>query len=298
MTNLKTRRSWTAATSKTLTLIFSMISFPFSSLSKRRGTTLAGVFGLALSCVLLCGAGSVPVENLLPQGAMQGDFNAGGHSLTNAATVSATNVVASGTLTAPASFTLPFSKLTGTPTNAAGYGIANGANLDMLAASNPFTAGTNITFSGTWPAITINASGGGGGGGVTSLGTNFSTLASITTGTLELSAAPNGAGGLLQLNGSGGLPALNGSLLTNLPAGSGTFSTFTGAASGAGYYGIVFGTSAIYSTKHFGDPTGDFLPAGVTTALVNVLVTAGGGLPANADIIYTTDGGNTWTEGS
>ncbi len=32
---------------------------------------------------------------------MQGDLNAGGHNLTNIATVSAANVVISGTLTAP-----------------------------------------------------------------------------------------------------------------------------------------------------------------------------------------------------
>ena len=50
---------------------------------------------MALSSVLLlCGAGSVPVENLMPQGAMQGDLNAGGHNLTNAATVYATGVSA------------------------------------------------------------------------------------------------------------------------------------------------------------------------------------------------------------
>jgi len=74
-----------------------MNTFRFSSLTKRRGATLAGVFSLALGCVaLLCGAGSAPIENLLPQGAMQGDLNAGGHSLTNAATVSATNVCVTG----------------------------------------------------------------------------------------------------------------------------------------------------------------------------------------------------------
>ena len=69
----------------------------FSSITKRRGATLAGIFSVALgSVVLLCGAGSVPVENLLPQGAMQGDLNAGGFSVTNAATVSATNFVLNG----------------------------------------------------------------------------------------------------------------------------------------------------------------------------------------------------------
>jgi hypothetical protein len=65
------------------------------SIWRRSGSTLAGISSLALSSlVLLCGAGTVPVENLLPQGAMQGDLNAGGHSLTNAATVSATNLAA------------------------------------------------------------------------------------------------------------------------------------------------------------------------------------------------------------
>ena len=86
--------------------------------------------------LLLCGAGTVPVENFAPQGAMQADLNAGGHSLTNAATVSATNVVVSGSLTLPSGFTLPFSQVTGAPpiptddsqlTNGAGYVTASGA---------------------------------------------------------------------------------------------------------------------------------------------------------------------------
>ena len=64
-----------------------------NSFLKRRGATVAGVFSLALTSVLLlCGAGSVPVNNLLPQGTMQGDLDAGGHNLTNAATVTAATV--------------------------------------------------------------------------------------------------------------------------------------------------------------------------------------------------------------
>jgi hypothetical protein len=112
-----------------------MISFSF--LSKRRGATAVGVFSLAFVCMLLlCGAGSVPVENFLPQGSMQGDLNAGGHNLTNAGTVSATNVVVSGSLTAPASFTLPFSQLTGTPTDsAAGYAASTFAAYDRYPGS-------------------------------------------------------------------------------------------------------------------------------------------------------------------
>jgi len=61
-----------------------MTLFSHFSISKRPGATVAGIFSVALcSVVLLCGAGSVPVENLLPQGAMQGDFNGGGHAITN-----------------------------------------------------------------------------------------------------------------------------------------------------------------------------------------------------------------------
>src|ERR1700722_6630150 len=113
-----------------------MISFSF--LSKRRGATLAGVFSLAFVCVLLlCGAGSVPVENFLPQGPMQGDLNAGGHNLTNVATVSATNVGVSGSLTAPASFALPFSQLTSTPTTLGGYGITDPIVLTSGSYANP-----------------------------------------------------------------------------------------------------------------------------------------------------------------
>ena len=66
-----------------------------------RGAMPLGMVGLALGVVvLLCGAGSVPVENFLPQGTMQGDLNAGGHNLTNVGTMNAASVVASGTLTA------------------------------------------------------------------------------------------------------------------------------------------------------------------------------------------------------
>jgi len=80
-----------------------------SFLKERRGTTLAGVFGLALSSVLLlCGAGLTPSGTVL-----ESDLNANGHNLTNAATVSATNVAVTGTLTAPSSFTLPLAKVTG-----------------------------------------------------------------------------------------------------------------------------------------------------------------------------------------
>ncbi len=71
----------------------------FSIFSRKRPprATVAGMVSVALSSVLpLCGAGSVPVKNLLPQGTMQGDLDAGGHNVTNAATVSAGHFVGNG----------------------------------------------------------------------------------------------------------------------------------------------------------------------------------------------------------
>jgi hypothetical protein len=134
----------------------------FSSLRKRHGATLAGVFSLALSCVvLLCGAGSVPIENLLPQGALQGDLNAGGHNLTNAATVSATNVVVSGSLTAPSSFTLAFTQLAGTPTTLGGYGITDPVVLTSGSYANPswLTSLAYAKLSGAPSLATVATSG-------------------------------------------------------------------------------------------------------------------------------------------
>ena len=108
------------------------------SKSRRRGASVAGIFGAAfVSVLLLCGAGSVPVQNFLPQGSMQGDMNAGNHNITNAATVSAVNVVVSGSLTAPSSFTLPFSKITSTPTTLSGYGITDPVALTSGSYADP-----------------------------------------------------------------------------------------------------------------------------------------------------------------
>src|ERR1700678_1481967 len=73
---------------RTLILILNFFMKTFLSIRKKRpGATFAGIFSVALSSVLLlCGAG------LTPTGTVQrGDINANGFSLTNAATVSATN---------------------------------------------------------------------------------------------------------------------------------------------------------------------------------------------------------------
>jgi hypothetical protein len=86
---------------------------------------LAGIFGLAaVSALLLCGAGSVPVENFAPQGPMQADLNAGGHSITNVGTLGVTNAAAlptnttvGGTNLGTAAFTPATNYLTAAGTN-------------------------------------------------------------------------------------------------------------------------------------------------------------------------------------
>ena len=174
----------------------------FSSLWKRQGSTLAGIFSLALcSLVLLCGAGSVPIENLLPQGAMQADLNAGGYSLTNAATVSATNVVVSGTLTAPSSFTLPYTQVTGTPT----LGTLAPVSPSGTAGSNTFLKYDGTTFSYATPP------------------------GAATSGTALLYG--NGSGGFSNATVGGGLAFSSGTLSANVLSVAGRTGAVTLSAS-------------------------------------------------------------------
>jgi hypothetical protein len=111
--------------------------------NKMHGATLAGIFGLALSSLLLlCGAGVTPTGT-----EQTSDVNANGFSLTNAATVQAgnvyaNNVAATNSLTLPSSFVLATSH-GGTGTNAPGL-----------------VAGTNMVITGSWPNQTVNASSG------------------------------------------------------------------------------------------------------------------------------------------
>jgi hypothetical protein len=76
-------------------------------LNERARTTLQA---LLATCVITTAAallpllGDSPINNFTPQGAMKADLNAGGRSITNAATIQATNVTVSGTLTPPTGF--------------------------------------------------------------------------------------------------------------------------------------------------------------------------------------------------
>jgi lysophospholipase L1-like esterase len=116
---------------------------------KRPGATTAGIFSLALgSAVLLCGAGTVPVENFAPQGPMQSDLNAGGHNVTNIATLSATNLVLSGTLTAP----VAVSGLTGT-----GTGVASALAKTVNASSGLVVQDVNGGVLMNVPLVKVNS---------------------------------------------------------------------------------------------------------------------------------------------
>jgi lysophospholipase L1-like esterase len=117
----------------------------FFSKMKRPGATVAGIFSLALtSVVLLCGAGSAPIEKFSPQGAMQADLNAGGHNLTNVGTMTATNVVVNGSLSA--------ANLGSAATNAASaFAPASG--------SANYQAPLTLTTTGTSGAATLSGTG-------------------------------------------------------------------------------------------------------------------------------------------
>lgn len=280
-----------------------MISFSF--LSKRRGATLAGVFSVALcSVVLLCGAGSVPIENLLPQGALQGDLNAGGHNLTNAATVYATNVVVSGSLTAPSSFTLPFSEVTSTPTTLSGYGITDPIVLTSGSYANPswLTSLAYAKLSGAPSLATVATSGAysdltgkpalGPLASVSPGGTASSTTFLAYNGTTFSYATPPGTASsgtaLLYGNGSGGF--------SNATVGSGL--AFSGGTLSANVTSVAGRTGAIALSASDISGLGSLATlspgSGVATALGNAVnvsggvVTVGGGLYQGPITLTTT----------
>jgi hypothetical protein len=223
-----------------------------SSSSKRRGMTLAGVFSLAFSSVLLfCGAGSVPVENLLPQGAMQGDLNAGGHNLTNVAAVNAANLTVSGTLTAPSSFTLPYAQVTGTPslatvaTSGAYNDLTGKPTLGPLASISPGgtpASGTFLKFDGTTYSYAAPS-------GAASTGT------SLLYG--------NGSGGFSNATVGGGLAFSGGALSANVTSVAGRAGAIALSASD------ISGLSTVAATGAYSSLTGAPTIPTTTSQLTN-----------------------------
>jgi len=236
---------------------------------KRPGTTMAGIFSLALvSVVLLCGAGSVPVENFTPQGPMQADLNAGGHNLTNVATVSAANVVVSGTLTAP--------NLGSAATNAASA---------FAPAAGPF-AWADVTGAPAWQTpITLTTTGTSGAatlssgtlnipqyqGGVTSFNTR--------SGAITLTASDINATGTIDVTNTGTSSYATTSGTSTYATHAGSTSTFTGTitssqVSGLGALATITPGAGVAATATYSANT----PGGV--------ISIGGGMAANGDAPY------------
>jgi len=119
---------------------------------RRPGATLAGIFGLALSSVLLlCGAGLTPTGNV-----QRSDINANGFNLTNAATVQAANFVGNGgSITNVTAAAVQWTNVTARP--ALPLSVTNGGTGTNAPG---LVAGTNVVVTGAFPNQTINAASG------------------------------------------------------------------------------------------------------------------------------------------
>lgn len=204
---------------------------------KRPGATLGGIFSLALvSVVLLCGAGSVPIENFSPQGAMQANLDAGGHNLTNVATISATNGVFTGSLTVN------------------GTNITGGSG----GASFPYTPGSdNVTLLNNAENNAILQDDANGNPALQGYGSGGNSAGDLlgfsSTGSLTLNGhLANGPGGLAEYDSTGRLTILSylldatqspGSpgqvLMNNVGTGQPTWEKMTLAGVPGGHYGGV-----------------------------------------------------------
>jgi hypothetical protein len=160
------------------------------------------------------------------------------------------------------------------------------AALGTLATSNPFIAGSGVAFSGSWPAITISATGG---GGIT-IGSNASGNLTISSGVLDFSHATNTANGLVKLDGGGALPA--GLLANYIGSTVQTFNANLAAISG----GTWTGASSITT---LGTVTSGSFPyanltgagTGVLTAGAQAVNTSGGFLTIGGALMNNGAGG-------
>lgn len=153
--------------------------------------------GVPSGQILLSGAAGAPITGLAVGSGLSvvsGTLTApsGGvtsfNTRTGSITLTSSDVDAVGALSNNTSGTA--ANITGTITAAQVSGLGSiyqplSSTLTTLAGSNPLTAGTNITFGGTWPNLTINAASST--QFISALGSNMTGF-TVTTGTLNLSA--------------------------------------------------------------------------------------------------------------
>jgi lysophospholipase L1-like esterase len=198
--------------------------------------TAAGLGGLALASVLLlCGAGNAPIENFTPQGAMQADLNAGGHNITNAASI--TTPAGAAYVQLDTNGLLPFDVHTANPDgmtfvfegDSITYGMATPSPATQcfgyLFSQMAFARNHGTYYNDGVSSSTI-AAGSSGGQTVTGSWTG-------TTTTITLTTSPTAPAGIMSVSGTN-IPAgttgtLSGSTLTLSQAttGSGTSVTLT-----------------------------------------------------------------------
>jgi hypothetical protein len=292
--------------------------------SRRRGASVCGLGGLALASVLLlCGAGNVPVENFTPQGPMQADLNAGGHNVTNAAAISATNVAAgsltasnvtvgalsatnvtvSGSLTAT-NFTLPFASVTAKPTTLAGYGVTDAYTQTAADARySPMAGSTNLTTlgaitAGSFPYAKLTGNPVTLGAGKTFAVNNTLTLAGTDGSTLNVGAGGTLGSAAFAATSAFLAPSAIGATVQGYNAGT---TTLGNAVNGAGNLvqtdgnGLLLdvvlrpGAKVIYVSQGKGSDTRTALSK-YSTATPFATLTAAAGAAAAGDTIMAEDG--------
>jgi hypothetical protein len=262
-----------------------------SSFLRRPGATVAGIFGLAaISLLLLCGAGTAPIENFAPQGPMQSDLNAGGHNVTNAATVQATNFAGSGGALTNLTGTVTENLSGASSATLASLGRISSDTLTLQAGSGAYVVNRALADAGCQAGdlylINVNYP--------ASMNPTLNIYDNSTTGTLLQTSAGSGVGGVTTLefvfNGTSWVHYAKGAVLTkNL--GSGEQSALTNAINTSSGLVTQAGGDSRYTLAGNAAPynlfTGPF-PAGTEGCYTVKSATVAAG--ATVDVLPLTSG--------
>lgn len=281
---------------------------PFSGITGITGSPSSSTYlNGAGAWVTPSGAGTVTSVGL----ALPTIFNVTNSPVTSSGTLTGAlaNETANTILAAPngSSGVPTFRALVPTDIPALNYQAAS-STLSTLASGNPFTAGTNVTFSGTWPAITI--SGASSPGTVSSFSAGnlsplFTTSVANATSTPALTFTISNAAqnSILAGPSSGGAgapayqtaPTFSGVNLTALPTTTGLYPVLnqntSGSAGSVAFSGITGITGSASSTTFLNGSGAWAAPFALTTTGSSGAATFSGGtlnIPS-----YTGGGGTT-----